>query len=46
MEFQIWFIVDKLSLGTDKTNNMILSKKKDKSDVLIKIDQNLIKHLM
>ena len=46
-DLQTWFIVNKLSLSIEKKNYMIFSNKGiGKSDILIKIDQKLIKQVM
>ena len=46
-ELQTWFIANKLSLSIEKTNYMIFSNKAiDKSDIIIKIDQELTKQVM
>ena len=46
-ELQTWFIVNKLYLCIEKTNYMIFScKGTDRSNIFVKIDQELIKQLM
>ena len=46
-ELQTLFIVNKLSFGIDKTNYMLFSNKRiDKSDIFIKIYQNVMKNII
>ena len=46
-ELQTWFIVNKFSLGIEKTNYIIFPKKRrGKSDIFVKIYQKFIKQVM